>query len=72
MAGATKCYKVTPDHDSNMQRELVERSPKYASPPAVAAAKFLDGQIVYVAPPRWQEFVDELAKQKRIIKEVTA
>lgn len=65
MAGATKCYRVTPDHDSNMQRELVSRSPKYASPPAVAATKFLDGQTVYVAPTRWLEFVEELAKQKR-------
>jgi len=70
MAGATKCYRVTPDHDSNMQRELVERSPKYASPPAVAATKFLDGQTVYVAPVRWIEFTEELAKQQR--KEVQA
>lgn len=65
MAGATKCYRVTPDHDSNMQRELVSRSPKYADAPAKAAAKFLDGQAVYVAPTRWLEFVEELAKQKR-------
>jgi len=72
MAGATKCYRVTPDHASNMQRELVSRSPKYASPPAVAATKFLDGQTVYVAPTRWLEFVEELAKQKRFIKEVQA
>mgnify|MGYP000867983340 CR=1 FL=1 len=26
MAGATKCYRVTPDHDSNMQRELVSNA----------------------------------------------
>lgn len=65
MAGATKCYLVTPDAASNMQRELVSRSPKYADAPAKAAAKFLDGQAVYVAPTRWLEFVEELAKQKR-------
>jgi hypothetical protein len=67
MAGATKCYKVTPDPKTNMQRELVSHSPKHADPPAKAARKFLDGQTVYVNPTRWIEFTEELAKQKRVV-----
>lgn len=63
MAGATKCYKVWVDHTGELQRKLVEHSPKYATKLATAVGVVRKAGIAYVAPTDWRAFEEEWNKE---------